>query len=123
MKAIVVVLLVSVLLAMSSFAKAGCLCAQGFSRGGAYRGSNSGTYGYGGSTGQTYQSNYSSARPTYGVTFTSGGKEIEGASARSQWLWIDGPSHADLDRQKARDDAFRVALEEYQKTFPFRLTP
>jgi hypothetical protein len=114
MKAIVVVLAVSVLLAVSSFGSERLLAARG-----AHWGSG-GTYG--GSAGQTYRSNYST-RPTYGVTFTTSGREIAGASARSQWVWIDGPSGADLDRQKPRDDAFRAALEEYQKEFPFRLTP
>jgi len=118
MKAIGVVLAASVLLAMSTFAKQGCLFAQGSSHGGASRGFSGGSHGYG----RTLRGNYSN-RPTYGVNFVDSGREIESTSASSRWLWVERPSQRDLDRQKARDDAFYAALEEYRKTFPFRLTP
>jgi len=129
MKAAVVVLFVSVLLlATSSFGESSWRHARGFRH---RSGSSSLHKAASGRTGTRTVGTRSSDRfrnlnrqnsATYGFVLTPG-REIKSTPASWGWMWVDGPSPETLKQQKARDDAFQSALEQYQKDFPWRLMP
>jgi hypothetical protein len=120
MKTAVIVLLMSILLATNCFGRDGRHRPPRHPHGTA-SGGLSGRYIGGGSTDQTYGTN-SSTRPVYGFVLTPG-REIGSTPASWGWVWVEGPSQEALKQQKARDDAFHAALEQYQKDFPWRLMP